>query len=161
MHEVDRSIHPSVSQSKAIDERIQPGGGERINGKGGNELTEPKMQRQVVLNVIGKVSLREQRGSPSGKRRERGTGETTVSIFFGKMIFDYVESRFTENRFCSKEAATTFTNGPYFPHAAFLPSPLQQTRLDNKTRHFSNLYSDIFSICKERFSGKSLTDNFA
>lgn len=56
MHEVDRSIHPSVSQSKAIDERIQLG--ERIN-EGGNELTEPKTQRQVVLNVIGKVSLRE------------------------------------------------------------------------------------------------------
>lgn len=35
MHEVDRSIHPSVSQSKAIDERTQPG--ERINGKGGTE----------------------------------------------------------------------------------------------------------------------------
>lgn len=25
MHEVDRSIHPPVSQSKAIDERAQPG----------------------------------------------------------------------------------------------------------------------------------------
>lgn len=63
MHKVDRSIHPSVSQSKAIDERTQLGGsGERINrtgGRGGNELTEPKTQRQVVLNVIGKVSLRE------------------------------------------------------------------------------------------------------
>ena len=62
MHEVDRSIHPSVSQSKAIDERTQPGDRgmrERING-GEDELTEPKTQRQVVLNVIGKVSLREQ-----------------------------------------------------------------------------------------------------
>lgn len=33
MHEVDRSIHPSVSQSKAIDERTQPGGSEPM-GKG-------------------------------------------------------------------------------------------------------------------------------
>jgi len=36
MHKVDRSIHPSVSQSKAIDERTQSGDRgmrERINGR--------------------------------------------------------------------------------------------------------------------------------
>lgn len=106
-----------------------------------------------MLNVIGKVSLREQREVLPGKEK-RGTGETTVSIFFGKMIFDYVESRFTENRFCSKEAATTFTNGPYFPHAAFLPSPLQQTRLAIK-HDISRIYTLIyFQFVRKDFLGK-------
>lgn len=71
MHEVDRSIHPPVSQSKAIDERAQPGRienkgergeeKERINGWK-NELTKPKNAKASrVEYAIGEVSSREQR----------------------------------------------------------------------------------------------------
>lgn len=94
------------------------------------------------------------------EKRERERGNDSISIFFGMMIFDYVESRFTGNRFCSKEAATTFTNGPYFPHAAFLPSPLQQTRLAIKhdISHESKLWY-IFN-CKERFLWEKFNRQF-
>lgn len=59
---IDRFIHQSVNRkqlTKGLSWVIS-----RIGAEGestGNELTEPKTQRQVVLNVIGKLSLREQR----------------------------------------------------------------------------------------------------
>lgn len=73
------------------------------------------------------------------------------------MIFDYAESHFTESRFCSKEAAATFTNGSYSPRAACLPSPLQQTRLAIKTRHSSKLNFDTLSdTLRKDFLGEKI-----
>lgn len=63
MHEVDRSIHPPVSQSKAIDERAQPGDrGSRLGQQGeGEHLIEQKKKRKgksCLEYVIGRVACR-------------------------------------------------------------------------------------------------------
>lgn len=47
-----------------------------MGGGGENELTESKTQRQVVLNVIGKVSLREQREVRKSSEKKGKKNET-------------------------------------------------------------------------------------
>lgn len=132
MHEVDRSIHPSVSQSKAIDERTQPGDrGMGSEPMGEDELTEPKTQRQVVLNVIGKVSAWTVRSPHLPGKKKQVRGKNTIDIF-SRAIFDYVESRFTVSQFCSKETSATFTNGSYFSQYGISPSRRRFNRLDSQ-----------------------------
>lgn len=67
MREVDWSIHPPVSQSKAIDEGDSNwaigdewGGGELTEKRGRTDWTK-KRKGKSCLNVVGEVSLREQR----------------------------------------------------------------------------------------------------
>lgn len=62
MHEVDRSIHPPISQSKAIDDRAQPGDrGSRLGQQGEDEhLIEQKKRKgkSCLEYVIGRVACR-------------------------------------------------------------------------------------------------------
>lgn len=63
-------------------------------GAGGrNQLTEPKTQRQVVLNVIGKVSLHERREVHVFRNSWVGNA---ISVFLVRMIFDCTESFYRE-----------------------------------------------------------------
>lgn len=138
MKSIDRFIHQSVNR-KQLTKRFQPG--ERINGRRGTKLTEPKTQRQVVLNVMSAKCLCMSREKSTSFRegRSEGEGEHGIDVLFHQDDIRLCEIAFYRESILFKGSnGNIFTNGfDLTPVLLAVAASTDSAR--DETRRFSKL----------------------